>query len=132
MKKIKILIIGGDDAYVLLVRGELEGMGYQVDLEQYAKDALAKLHLAESLQDGYSLIIVHSTRLPDMNTEELIRQVATSPASSCSTHIILCSGAPNLLDDSRKYMDAGAERIFPEPYDLEQLVEAISDLVAVH
>lgn len=127
MKKPRIMIVGGDDAVIYVLRGELEGAGYEVYWQRFGKDALAKLKIAE-----FSLVVVHSVWLPDIDAAELISQITSSAPTMQPIHVILCSGADTRSPEfTKKYRDAGVDEIIQGPYEIETLLAAIHDFVTV-
>lgn len=128
MEKIRIMIVGGYSALILVLRGQLEERGYEVYLSDCGNDALAQLKIAD-----FQLIIVHSTRLPDIDAAALIETITHSPAAAHPTHVILCTGHPDNQEPAftKKYLDAGAERVIADPYDLEKLLQQIHELAEV-
>jgi DNA-binding NtrC family response regulator len=109
-----------DDAIMgesLSERFRLEG--YAVDWFERGQDALARVGAAD-----YA-VAISDVRLPDMNGEELFRQLLAGPASLPPFIFITAYGA---IDHAVQLLKLGAADYVTKPFDLDELVIKVQAL----
>ena len=124
MGKRRVLVVDDDPAIVEMLVELLERDG-RFEVQTAATGFDAGLRTKEFQPD----MIVLDYMLPDINGSGVIRSIRSDP-SIRDVKIIIVSGVVN-REDVQALLDCGANDFMQKPFNIEQLVKKITELVCV-
>jgi excisionase family DNA binding protein len=124
MGKRRVLVVDDDPAIVEMLVELLERDG-RFEVQTAATGFDAGLRTKEFQPD----VIVLDYMLPDINGSGVIRSVRSDP-SVRDVKIIIVSGVVN-REDVENLLECGADDFMQKPFNIEQLVKRITELVCV-
>ena len=116
-----ILVVDDEEGIVEFLRETLESFNYRVTATASSVEALA---LYEKDPAQFDLLITDQT-MPVITGDELISKVRISKPE---IPVILCTGYSDMID-AETAEQLGINKFFYKPYDLNQLLESVSELV---
>ncbi len=117
---LRVLVVEDSKDILLLMKLELEDMGYEV---LTARDAAIAL---ETAANAHPDIVVSDLRMPGMDGYELIRRIRSSPGISSIPAIVMTGFGTR--DDSHEALEAGYNAYLVKPVDPQELSDLIQSL----
>ena len=115
----KVLIVEDEEIVTTLIKGILEGDGYNVDLALNGEDALSKI-------DGCRYrFIVCDIKMPQMNGMEFFNKVK-SLNDALASRILFITGDPSA--DTLGFIRETGNRYLAKPFKIEDFKEAVMDM----
>ena len=121
MSKSRLLIVEDDVDIANMLEIYFGGLHYEVDIASRGSEALDKT------RQRLPHLIVLDYMLPDSNGNVVCRTIRQDPAVA-DVVILVISGVVNPADVDR-LMAAGADDFIKKPFNLEQVIQRILDLV---
>jgi CheY-like chemotaxis protein len=112
----RVLVVDDEPAVARLTSLVLEQYGFQVDVVNNGREALAQL----SSSDRYRVVLVDLT-MPDFSGIEVL---VRARKQGCDTPMVLTSGYPRSEADQR-FQDSDFSGFLQKPYRMENLVDVI-------
>ena len=113
MQKPRVLLVEDDPALVVMLRYNLEKLGYQVDEASDGQEAL--LRITESAPD----IVLLDWMLPSLSGLEVCRQIRRRPQTRDMPVIMLTARMEE--QDSIRGLNTGADDYITKPFSMEAL-----------
>lgn len=115
----KVLIVEDEEIVTTLIKGILEGDGYNVDLALNGEDALSKI-------DGSRYrFIVCDIKMPQMNGMEFFNKVK-SLNDALASRILFITGDPS--SDTLGFIQETGNKYLAKPFKIEDFKEAVTDM----
>ncbi len=121
IKTATILLAEDNEANVLTLSGYLRAKGYQVQVADNGRDAIA---LAQSTQPQ---LILMDIQMPEMDGVQAIQQIRQDPALASTPIVALTALA--MAGDRERCLAAGADEYLSKPIKLKELVTVIDSLL---
>ena len=109
-----ILVIDDDQPILEVIQQTLLRFGYQVEIASDGKEGIQKF------DDGQFDLVLTDLKMPEVDGIGVLQHIRKSKRGL--TPIIGFSGTPWLLKDS------DFDIVFPKPFPLKELVDAVQDL----
>ena len=117
-----LLVVGDDDAILLVLRDLLHAVGYQVTT---APDGL--LGLEQMRTSPHRLVVLPDYRLPGLNGQAILQAVAADPPlAQQHTFILLTANAGALPPTFEHLLTHPAVPVVRKPFDLEDLLQVVA------
>ncbi len=121
-KKIKILVVEDSNSVRVALQEELAKEGYQVLTAENGRNAL------DSLRNALPDLILSDVYMPEMDGLELCQALRLNPLYS---HIpIVVMSTENDSGNMRKMMDYGAAAFILKPFNIEQLIITLNNILS--
>ena len=117
-----ILVVEDNSDILLLLKLVLESAGYQVTTLDDGREAITQL---ETIRPR---LIVMDIMMPEISGLQVSRQIKEKPDYQ-SLPILLVSAVDRLQED--QFSHSKADAIIYKPFDLEQLIDKVSELTRV-
>ncbi|MFH2092720.1 MAG: response regulator [Pseudomonadota bacterium] len=128
IKNKKVLIVDNDTAHRMIVKTFLKSWGCQFDEAVNAKRALEKLGSAQQSCHPFEIVLI-DMQLPDINGEDLARQITTHPQLSGSLIIMFAAGGKR--GDVSRLTTIGVHGYLPKPTPAPLLFDCITMALAM-
>lgn len=118
----RVLAVDDDPDVLGLVRTNLELEGYDVVTASDGTQAL------ETVVKTRPDAVVCDLMMPGIGGLTVLRYLRADPATAKIPFVVL--SAKTMPDDIRKALDMGADRYITKPFDPQDLLDAVADLLA--
>jgi CheY-like chemotaxis protein len=120
---LQILAAEDSAAYRMVLKAMLDGFGVELS---FAVDGCEAVAAAAARSFDLVFMDAHMPRMDGVEALKIIR----SGAGPCARAPIFMLTADVMLDDARRYREAGADGVLAKPVDIAQLANVIASLRA--
>lgn len=119
--RVTVLVVDDEPNIVMALEFLLKKAGYHVEKAENGVDALAR---AKAVKPAVAILDV---MMPGINGFEVARQIRLNPGLEQTRIIFLTAkGTP---DDKRKGYSSGGEYYIVKPFDNEEIITAVNDIM---
>jgi DNA-binding response OmpR family regulator len=125
MRRKHIFVVNGAPEFLDVVRELLQDEHYNVTTTNFVPESFATIQVAQPAMLIIDLVIGEKAGW------DLLRELHDA-ASTNQIPILLISTTPTLLDDARdQHAGFGGDRYLLKPFDLDDLLAAVTDLIGI-
>lgn len=125
MRRKHVYVVNGSPDFLDIVRALLQDEHYNVTTTNFVPESFATIEVAQP-----ALLIIDLV-LGERTGWDLLRQLRQA-ASTNAIPILLVSVSPELIDNAREqHAEFGGDRYLVKPFDLDDLLNAVNEMIGV-